>query len=174
MARSAFTMRAGIAFGSNLGDRGEHLRAGRRAIAALPGATGPVLASPVYETDPVGCEPDAPQFWNAVIEIGFTGEPAGLLRHLRRIEASLGRPADHPRNHSRSIDLDLLYFGEERIDTPGLQLPHPRLRRRRFVLEPLAQIRGDLVLPGERHSVRELLAHTEGSAKVVAQPANWS
>jgi 2-amino-4-hydroxy-6-hydroxymethyldihydropteridine diphosphokinase len=167
-------MRAGLALGSNVGDRLENLRSARRAIAALPGVSRPILVSPIYETAPVDCEAGAENFWNAVIEIGFKGNPADLLRETKAIEDALGRPPDHPRNVSRTLDIDLLYAGESAFATDALQLPHPRMFTRRFVLEPLAEIRPDLVLPGQTETVRQLLAQTQGSAKVVALPEQWS
>src|SRR5689334_12005561 len=101
-------MRAGIALGSNLGDRLTNLRKARDQIAALKNVRPPLLSSAVYETDPVGCEDDAARFLNAVVEIDYSGEPHGLLDELERIECSLGRPESHAANTSRSIDLDLL------------------------------------------------------------------
>lgn len=165
-------MRAGLALGSNMGDRLANLCAARKAVAAF--AITPILASPIYETAPVGCEPGAEKFWNAVIEIGVEGEPADLLRKLQEIEQSLGRPTDHPRNQSRKIDIDLLYFGGVRLESGDLQLPHPRMFDRQFVLQPLADIHPDLLLPGQSRTVRELLARTKGSAKVVALPEQWT
>src|SRR5206468_7869618 len=107
------------------GDRLHNLRRAREAIARLA-TNGETIGSPIYETEAVNCELDAPPFYNAILELDYNGSACELLRHLRTIEAELGRPADHPRNQSRTIDLDLLYFGEEQIDTPELRLPHPR------------------------------------------------
>ncbi|MEP6956060.1 MAG: 2-amino-4-hydroxy-6-hydroxymethyldihydropteridine diphosphokinase [Chthoniobacterales bacterium] len=104
-------MRAGIALGSNLGDRLAQLSAARLQLSALPEVQPPILASPVYETEPVGCEPGAPPFLNAVVEVDYDGDPYTLLAALRQIEAALGRPAVHARNASRTLDLDLLYLG---------------------------------------------------------------
>jgi 2-amino-4-hydroxy-6-hydroxymethyldihydropteridine diphosphokinase len=166
-------MKAGVALGSNLGDRLLNLRTARKAIAEIPGVTKPISSSWIYETDPVDCEPDANSFLNAAIEFEFTGEPAELLRRLREIENSLGRPPNHARNISRQIDLDLLYFGDAEIKTGTLRLPHPRMHERKFVLQPLADIRPELVLPGHKKTVRELLALLDDSAKVVRQTNDW-
>ena len=166
-------MRTAVVLGSNLGDRLANLRAAREAIVDLPQVTPPVLASAVYETEPVGCEPGAQKFLNAVLEFEYVGEPATLLEQLSRIEESLGRARDHAHNVSRTIDIDLLYSGERRIDNAKLQLPHPRVHLRRFVLQPLANIRPDLVLPNQTHSVRELLAQRDDSAKVVRLQEKW-
>lgn len=166
-------MRAGVALGSNLGDRMQNLRAAREAIAMIDGVEGELLASAVYETAPVGCEPGAPKFLNAVLEVGFSRPAGELLSQLRRIERELGRPPDHPRNTSRTIDLDLLYFGATELSTAELQLPHPRLRERRFVLEPLADIRPDLVLPGQTESVAMLLSGLPRPPALVRFATQW-
>jgi 2-amino-4-hydroxy-6-hydroxymethyldihydropteridine diphosphokinase len=166
-------MRTAVALGSNLDDRLANLRAAREAIVDLPQVTPPVLASALYETEPMGCEPDAQKFLNAVLEFEYVGEPATLLEQLSNIEESLGRARDHAANVSRTIDIDLLYSGEREIDTAKVQLPHPRLHLRRFVLQPLADIRPDLVLPNQAQSVRELLAQSGNSAKVVRLQEKW-
>jgi 2-amino-4-hydroxy-6-hydroxymethyldihydropteridine diphosphokinase len=167
-------MRAGLALGSNIGDRFENLRAARMAIVDLAKVSPPILASPIFETDAVDCEPGANKFWNAVIEIDFEGDAVELLQKLGEVEVTLGRPVNHPRNVSRKIDIDLLYFGDTTIDSEDLQVPHPRMATRKFVLQPLSDIRPDLILPGQTQSVRELLARTRGSVKVVALPEQWA
>jgi 2-amino-4-hydroxy-6-hydroxymethyldihydropteridine diphosphokinase len=166
-------MRTGIALGSNIGDRQANFRAARKAIVDLPGVTPPILSSAIYETEPVDCEPGAKNFLNAVLEFDYKGEAADLLKKLKQIENDLGRPTDHPRNTSRKIDIDLLYFGDVEIDQDRLQVPHPRLHLRRFVLAPLADIRPDLILPRQRKTVRELLELLDDSSKVVRLPTDW-
>lgn len=166
-------MRAGIALGSNLGNRMSTLQQARRHLEKLPGTQPPVLASALYETEPVDCEPDALKFLNAVMEIGCDGEPGQLMRGLREIEAALGRPPQHDRNVSRTLDLDLLYFGDRLISTSELELPHPRMQTRRFVLEPLAEIRPDLVLPGQRVSVANLLAQLPDGSPLLRVASEW-
>jgi 2-amino-4-hydroxy-6-hydroxymethyldihydropteridine diphosphokinase len=166
-------MRAGVALGSNLGDRLANLRNARRDIAWLEGALPPLRSSAIYETVPVGCEKGAAKFLNAAIEFGYAGRPERLLEELAQIEKILGRPAAHERNVSRLIDLDLLYFGESVIDTPGLQLPHPRIAGREFVLRPLADIRPDLVLPGEADSIAGLLLKIPATTGVVRLELEW-
>jgi len=166
-------MRAGVALGSNLGERLANLRNARKDISALGGVLPPLRSSPVYETDPVGCEKGAAKFLNAVIEFGFSGEPEGLLRALATIEKMLGRPGAHPRNVSRTIDLDLLYFGELVIETGELQLPHPRIVEREFVLRPLADIRPDLVLPEQDEPISALLLRLSPTAGVVRLDLEW-
>ncbi len=166
-------MRAGIALGSNVGDRAAMLRAARARIESLESVASPVLASAMYETEPVDCEPGAGNFLNAVIEIGYAGEATQLLAALRQIERDLGRPSVHPRNFSRTIDLDLLYVGVLTIDTPALQLPHPRLHERAFVLRPLADIRPDLQLPQQSASVAGLLERLGATSELVRTETEW-
>ena len=149
-------MRAGIAMGSNVGDRLGALVRAKAAVLQIEGVSAPCLASSLYETEPVGTEPDAGRFINAVIEIGYSGLPASLLEALQEIEASMGRPSKRPRNAPRTIDLDLLLYGDECINTPALDVPHPRMVERAFVLVPLAEIAPDLVIPGAG-KVRALL-----------------
>ena len=139
----------------------------------LSGVISPMLSSAIYETDPVGCEPGAGKFLNAVLEFDYEGDPLELLKSLREIEKTLGRAPDHPRNISRKIDIDLLYFGDIIMDSDELQLPHPRMHLRRFVLQPLADIRPDLILPGQSKTVRELLAQLSESTKVMRLTNNW-
>src|SRR5262245_20582240 len=134
-------MRIGVALGSNLGNRLTNFSAARKAIVDLAGVRSPILLSSIYETEPVDCEPGANKFFNAVLEVDYEGNPKNLLQKLKEIESSLGRAENHARNVSRSIDLDLLYAGDLKIDDERLHLPHPRMHLRRFVLTPLAEIR---------------------------------
>src|SRR5260370_39844386 len=166
-------MRIGIALGSNLGDRLANLRAARKAVVDLSANSASVLVSPVYETEPVGCESGADKFLNAVLEIEYDGDPTDLLQKLIRIEESLGRDRNHARNVSRKIDLDLLYAGELNVENEQLQLPHPRLHLRRFVLQPLADFRPESILPNKTRTVRELLAQTGDSTKVTCFAEKW-
>jgi 2-amino-4-hydroxy-6-hydroxymethyldihydropteridine diphosphokinase len=165
-------MRIGVALGSNLGDRLANLRAARDSIVDLAEDKS-VRASRVYETEPVGCEPGAGKFLNAVLEIEYDGDPTELLEKLIRIEETLGRDRDHARNVSRKIDIDILYADDLVINNERLQLPHPRMDQRKFVLQPLADIRPDLVLPGQEKSVSDLLAQSQDSAKVIRFAENW-
>jgi 2-amino-4-hydroxy-6-hydroxymethyldihydropteridine diphosphokinase len=151
-------MRTAVALGSNLGDRLENLCAARKAILDVPNVKPPILSSPIYETEPVACEAGAGKFLNAVVEFEYQDDPATLLDQLIGIEEALGRKRDHLKNISRTIDLDLLYCGDRQIDNERrLQLPHPRIHSRKFVLKPLADIRPDLVLRGRKKTVTELL-----------------
>lgn len=165
--------RVGLALGSNVGDRLSHLQAARAMIAALPHAYPPLLASAIYETAPVGCAAGAQDFLNAVIEIGYDGDASVLHRDLRNIETSLGRSPTHQRNAPRTVDLDLLYFGALTVDTTELRIPHPRMLERRFVLQPLADIRADLVLPQQTRTVAELLRNLTDTSLVVRAVTQW-
>src|SRR6266540_98832 len=166
-------MRTGVALGSNLGDRLDNLRVARQQICDLTDIQPPVLSSAIYETDPVDCEPGAPKFLNAVVEFGYDGDPLQLLKKLRSVEGALGRPREHGRNVSRKIDIDLLYIGDMKINDGELELPHPRMHLRKFVLQPLADIRPDLVLPGQTQTVDELLAKLKESGEIVRFMDNW-
>lgn len=149
--------RVGIALGSNLGDRLAHLR---RALAYLREFAAPgelFLIAPVFQTEPRLCPSGSPDFYNSVVEISYHGTATELLDLTQAIEKKLGRATTTERNAPRVIDLDLLYFGDEIIVSEALVLPHPRLHDRRFVLQPLAAIRPDLVLAGQCNSVAELL-----------------
>ena len=166
-------MRTAVALGSNIGDRIENLRAARKAIVDLANVRPPILSSEAYETEPVGCEPGAEKFLNAVVEFEYEDDPVRLLEQLIQIEEALGRKRDHPPNVSRIIDIDLLYCGEQRINDERLQLPHPRLHLRTFVLRPLADIRPDLVLSGEKKTISDLLADFKDSGAVVRFAESW-
>jgi 2-amino-4-hydroxy-6-hydroxymethyldihydropteridine diphosphokinase len=166
-------MRTAVALGSNLGDRLGNLRAARQRISDLPDIQPPVLSSAIYETDPVDCEPGAPKFLNAVVEFGYDGDPLHLLKKLKSVEDALGRPREHARNVSRKIDIDLLYIGDTKINHRELELPHPRMHLRKFVLQPLADIRPELILPLQAKIVRELLAQLNDTCNVVCVRNDW-
>lgn len=140
-------MRAGIALGSNVGDRLAHLFAAYQKLSAISTPNEPILCASIYESEPMDCPPDSPLFLNTVIEIDFDKSVSFLLENTQRIERELGRKQKTIRNAPREIDCDILYLGQESILTDSLTLPHPRIFERRFVLEPLAEICPDLVLP---------------------------
>src|SRR3954447_10007127 len=145
--------RAFVGLGSNLGDRDETIR------AALSRLDGVIAVSRLRETDPVGFE-DQPRFLNGVAELETELSPRALLGRLLEVERSLGRTREGPRFGPRTIDLDLLVYGDLELDEPGLTIPHPRLHERRFALEPLVELAPELVVPG-RGQVRNLLAGLE-------------
>jgi 2-amino-4-hydroxy-6-hydroxymethyldihydropteridine diphosphokinase len=166
-------MRTGIALGSNLGDRLANLRAARAAIAGVADVRPPLRSAPVVESEAVDCEPGTPAFLNSVIEVTFDGHPMTLLDELRAIEVKLGRPSKHPRNVSRLIDLDVLYVGNLALRNEEIVIPHPRLHRRRFVLEPLAAIRPELILPGQIGSVTQLLGRLPSNRATRTVATEW-
>lgn len=149
--------------GSNLGDRRGFIEAALRDIGALAG-TRVLACSGLIETDAVG--PGAQgAYLNGAARLETTLPPRELLTALLAIEAAHGRDrAGEPRWGARTLDLDILLYGERIIDEPGLSVPHPRLHERAFVLIPLAQIASDLVLPGHEKTPRELLGTLECDA----------
>lgn len=146
--------RAFVGLGSNLGAR-EVALAG--AVAALRATRGvrDVVASPVYETDPVG-PGEQGTYLNAVARLETTLTPHALLARLLEIERGFGRERGAQRNLPRSLDLDLLLFGERVVETPDLVVPHPRLAERAFVLEPLCELAPELVHPTRRETISRL------------------
>ena len=166
-------MRTAVALGSNLGDRLENLQAARRQLLELDEVHPPILSSGIYETEPVDCERDASKFLNAVVEFDYDGDPGQLLEQLAQIEESLGRKRDHQKNVSRTIDIDVLYCGDRQIDNERLQLPHPRMHLRKFVLQPLTDIRPELILPNQRKTIRQLLEASDESGDVVRVMNRW-
>ena len=145
-----------VALGSNLGDRERHLRAALEALRALRGVRE-VVASRVYETDPAGPGEQGP-YLNAVARVSTELSARDLLDRLLAIELSEGRERGPVRNAPRTLDLDLLLYGEREIDEPGLVVPHPRMAQRGFVLEPLCDLAPDLVIPGASAPVSALAA----------------
>jgi 2-amino-4-hydroxy-6-hydroxymethyldihydropteridine diphosphokinase len=146
--------RVAVALGSNLGDRRAHLD---HAVASLRTVLRTLTVSTYYDTIPVGVAGPQPLYLNATA-VGETVLPVrALLEALHGIEAARGRTRPHP-NAPRTLDLDLILYGGTVIDEPGLVVPHPRFRERRFVLEPLAEIAPDLRDPVTGKSVAELLA----------------
>ncbi len=133
-----------LGLGSNLGDREAALRVAIHALDA--GGVRVLRRSSVYETDPIGLR-DQPRFLNLVLEAETALSPDDLLALIQRIEASLGRTRE-VRWGPRTVDIDILLFGDAVIATPRLTVPHQEMRGRRFVLEPLAELRPDLKLPG--------------------------
>jgi 2-amino-4-hydroxy-6-hydroxymethyldihydropteridine diphosphokinase len=148
-----------IGLGSNLGDRRAMLEG---AIAALARTSGVHVqkVSSFHETEPVGGPPGQGKYLNAAAVIETDLDAHGLLRVLQDIEGQFGRVRS-VRWGERTLDLDLLLFGDEIINTLELTVPHPRLRVRRFVLEPLAEVAPEAVDPVTKRSIADLLAALE-------------
>jgi len=140
-----------IALGSNLGDRESHFR---EAIAGLRRFLPTLRVSRFIDTEPVDVGPQ-PRFLNAAATATTTLDAAALLAHLLGIEAEHGRRRVSP-GAARTLDLDLILYGDAIIDEPGLVVPHPRFRQRGFVLDPLAEIAPDLVDPVTGKTIAEL------------------
>jgi 2-amino-4-hydroxy-6-hydroxymethyldihydropteridine diphosphokinase len=138
--------RAYVGLGANLGDREASIRRALDLLAAEPGIDV-VAVSSLLDTDPVGYV-DQPRFLNGAAAIETDLPPRELLDRLLGVERTLGRTREGPRFGPRTIDLDLLVYGEEVIDEPGLRVPHPRLHERHFALEPLAELDPGLLVPG--------------------------
>ena len=151
--------RAFVGLGSNLGDREATLHRAVGALEELP-RTEVLRVSIFRDTEPVGIH-SQPRFLNGAVELQTSLSPRELLEGLLGIEGSLGRDRRGvPPGGPRTIDLDLLLYGDARIDEPGLQIPHPRLHERRFVLEPLAELNPAVNVPG-KGPVEALLAELD-------------
>lgn len=141
-----------LALGSNLGDRLEHLRDGVRGLAE--GGVRLEAASSVYESPPAGYT-GQPDYLNAVV-VGTTRlAPEAVLELARQVEAGAGRERSFP-NAPRTLDVDIVLYGDARVDEEGLRIPHPRWRERPFVVVPLAEVAPDLVDPETRRTVEEV------------------
>jgi 2-amino-4-hydroxy-6-hydroxymethyldihydropteridine diphosphokinase len=156
-----------VGLGANLGDREANLREAVRRLGTL----GMVIAvSSLYETEPVGYL-DQPRFLNAAASVETTLTPAEVVRGLLSIERALGRRRAF-RNAPRTLDLDLLLFADVLLDTAKVAVPHPRMHERAFVLVPLAEIAPDVVHPGLRQPISELLdaSATKSGVRLYAPP----
>ena len=150
--------RAYVGLGANLGRRAANLESALALLRREPGLEV-VAVSSFRETDPVGFV-DQPPFLNAAAAVETDLSPRELLERLLAVERTLGRTREGPRFGPRTIDLDLLLYGDAVVSEPGLDVPHPRLPERRFALEPLAELDPGLVVPG-RGPVSALLAELD-------------
>jgi len=134
--------RVAIALGSNIGDRESNIAAAIEALRTIASPSEPFLTASLYDTEPVDCPQDSPRFLNTAVDFHYPqNEPLELLRLTQAMELKLGRQLVTVRNAPRVIDIDILLFGEISLDHPDLQLPHPRIQERPFVLLPLREIR---------------------------------
>jgi len=146
-----------IGLGANLGDARATLQAALTALAALPHTTLRECSS-LYRSAPI--DSSGPDYLNAVAWFDTRLDPHGLLAELQRIEQAHGRERPY-RNAPRTLDLDLLLYGEQRISSATLSVPHPRMHERAFVVRPLAQIAPDVMVPGQGRA-HDLLARVAG------------
>ncbi len=146
--------------GSNLGDRHAHIQSGLDAIGAIESTTI-VRCSSIIETDPVG-PGEQGRYLNGVVLVRTGLEPRVLLGSLLAIESALGRDRGREQRWgARTLDLDVLIFGDRVIDEPGMTIPHPRLHQRLFVLGPLCELSPSLMIPGYQKTPRALLGVLE-------------
>jgi len=157
-----------LGLGSNLGDRQRNLAVALQRLAPLVRVEA---VSPLYETAPVG-PADQPAFLNAACRAVTGLPPMGLLRHLQEVERELGRRRGE-RWGPRPIDIDLLLYGGEVIDRPGLRVPHPELANRAFVLAPLAEVAGDVSHPESRRAIASLAGEVDASGVRKRAEAGW-
>jgi 2-amino-4-hydroxy-6-hydroxymethyldihydropteridine diphosphokinase len=146
-----------VALGSNLGDPRKNVL---QAIEKLQKFSDrPLQKSSLWQTTPIDCPPGSADFVNAVVALvpRASETPESLLEKLQELEKEFGRKPKKIINEPRPLDLDLLAFGKERRNAPDLILPHPRAHQRRFVLQPLAEIAPDFILPGQSKTISQLL-----------------
>ena len=128
-----------LGIGSNLGNRKNNIKLALQKINRLK-ETRVIKASRIIETEPIGGPANQGKFLNACLEVKTNLTPLALLNKLKKIEAQLGRPIKHSRFGPRTIDLDILFYGDRIINKKELKIPHPRILKRKFVLEPLLEI----------------------------------
>ena len=167
-------METGFSLGSNLGDRLQFLRWAKTRLI-LAGQATFVGQSAVYETEPVDVADaySSMKFLNAVLVLESSLSSQEWLVVLKKVELDLLRVRTGDRNAPRTIDIDILFSGDEIVDSDLLQIPHPRWSERRFVVEPLADVRPDLILPGADVSVKTILDQLPASDEVRLFAEQW-
>jgi len=144
-----------IALGGNLGDS---VNIFCSALSKLgEGGVKNIKLSALFQSKPENCPPGSPDFTNAALIGEWADSPEGLLKLCQQIEISAGRPGKHNFNAPRTLDLDIILFGSEIINSPNLQIPHPRAASRLFVLKPLAELAPDWIFPGINKTVKQIL-----------------
>jgi 2-amino-4-hydroxy-6-hydroxymethyldihydropteridine diphosphokinase len=159
-----------LGLGSNLGHRLALLRGGRDRLAA-PGLIVE-LSSPLYETAAQGGPVGSPPFLNAVLQVRTSLTARQLLAHALAVETALGRTRPAP-NAPRTLDIDLLLYGAEVIDEPGLRVPHPRLAGRNFVLYPLRELAPELIPPGLSQTISALVEALPPGSALTPLRTSW-
>ncbi|MCC5886573.1 MAG: 2-amino-4-hydroxy-6-hydroxymethyldihydropteridine diphosphokinase [Gammaproteobacteria bacterium] len=170
-----------VALGANLGDPCRQLREARAELEGRLGRSG-VLASSMWSSRPVDCPPGSPDFVNAVLAFPLTvaGSARELLSVLQEVERAFGRNRDTGRNAPRTLDLDLLIYGDLLQSDPRCLLPHPRALERRFVVEPAAEVLPDLIWPGTgrrlsqvREALRKSSREDPAQADMAPSAGQW-
>jgi 2-amino-4-hydroxy-6-hydroxymethyldihydropteridine diphosphokinase len=141
-----------LGLGSNLGEKQEYLK---RALDYISQRMRVEKASSIYDTEPIGSNPDQPRFLNLVCRVTTSVPPNMLLFLTKGIESKLGR-LPGPKDGPRVIDIDILLYGDQIIDLPDLKIPHPRMLERAFVLVPLVEIAPEAVHPVEKKTIKEI------------------
>jgi 2-amino-4-hydroxy-6-hydroxymethyldihydropteridine diphosphokinase len=156
-----------VALGSNLGDSRLSIRQAMERLQTF--SDRPLLRSSLWQTTPVDCPPGSPIFINAAVGLVTLADetPETMLAKLKAVEREFGRPPKTIFNQPRPLDLDLIAFGKQRRNTPDLILPHPRAHQRRFVLQPMAEITPDFVIPGQSETIAVLLIRLTSPETVV-------
>lgn len=165
---------AGFSIGSNLGDRLANLQEAARRLVERSG--GRLAArSPVYETEPVGVKPAYRdmKYLNAVLILESPRQAGQWLHVITDVERAMGRQRTEDRNAPRAIDIDLLFCGRQCLEGNLIVVPHPRWQERRFVLQPLADVRPAMVLPGAEQTVSEVLAGLPPGGAVERFAGDW-
>ena len=167
-------MELALSLGSNLGDRLAYLQLARDRIARLDDVRV-VAQAPVYETTPVGVKPEYAHlnYLNTVLVVETARTVEDLHRELARIEAAAGRMRGEDRFAPRTLDIDILFAGDTRRDTAQLSIPHPRWAQRRFVVQPLCDVRPDFVVPGADQPVHAVLATLPAGEGLTLFSRDW-
>ena len=167
-------METGFSLGSNMGGRLHLLRQAKTLILLEPQVKF-VDQSPIYETEPVGVKPQykSMKFLNAMLIVESPYTAAEWLAKIKKIETTLHRIRTEDRSAPRTIDVDIIFAGDQIVDSDLLQIPHPRWSERRFVVLPLADVRPEMVLPGTDEPVRKILTDMSGNDDVRLFSEKW-
>ncbi len=167
-------METGFCLGSNMGGRLHLLRQAKTLILLEPQVKF-VDQSPIYETEPVGVKPQykSMKFLNAALIVESQYTPEEWLAKIKKIEKTLHRVHTEDPNAPRTIDVDIIFAGDQIVDSDLLQIPHPRWSERRFVVLPLADVRPEMVLPGTDEPVRKILADMTDNDDVRLFSEKW-